>query len=154
MITNEVGHNYDRNSKRKKVYQSVKDYAKKVNKPLMIIGDPYNGISSKFEGDALYGCGDVCIDLTGCPKCKNSIRVKGPIPEKLKQFKNDSYVVYVSYVLEYVDDYEESVKELRRVGGDNVFALTVSPLCLTSYLYPGRKRTMWRNPFPYLHISQ
>jgi len=61
----------------------------------MVIGNPTGGfMNSLFPA---YGCGDLCIDLVGCEKCKKTI--KGDIVDILKKKSDNSYVVYESGVL-------------------------------------------------------
>ena len=64
---------------------------------------------------------------------------KGPIPD----LADDSAVVFVSCVLEYVTDLDAALREIARIAGsaDNVFVVTVQPWTLTARLYPGAR---WR----------
>ncbi|MDC0719928.1 hypothetical protein [Nannocystis bainbridge] len=106
-----------------------------TGRPLVVIGDPDAGLHTRMA--RAYDCGDICVDLTGCPACPVGIAAditKGPI-----DLASDSAVVYVSCVLEYVDDVGAAVQEIRRIAGspENVFIVTVHPWSLTSRLYPG-----------------
>lgn len=141
---NEIVHSLMRQIHRKRMFTKAQARAKELNKPLMVIGDPNNGDSSKLLG-ARYGCGDVCVDLTGCPQCPNTIKAK--LPNGLEGTEDNSHVVFLSYVLEYVDDYKNAIEEIKRVGGENVYALTLSPYQLTAYLYKGSKNVFFKNPF-------
>jgi len=141
---NEIARSLMRQVHRKKMFTKAQARAKELNKPLMVIGDPNNGDASKLHG-AAYGCGDVCVDLTGCPHCPNTIKAK--LPNGLENIEDDSHVVFLSYVLEYVDDVERVIEEIKRVGGENVYALTLSPYQLTSYIYEGSKNVFFENPF-------
>jgi len=64
---------------------------------------------------------------------------KGPIPD----VADNSAVVFVSCVLEYVTDIKAALREISRIAGsaDNVFVVTVQPWTLTARLYPGAR---WR----------
>jgi len=75
----------------------------------------------------VYGCGDLCIDLTGCDKCKNTI--KGDIVDVLKTKKDNSYVIYESCVLEVLDTQKrkDALTEINRVAGNNYFQVRISP---------------------------
>lgn len=54
----------------------------------------------------------------------------------LRTFEDNFGVIFVSCVLEYVDDVESCIAELERVsGGSDLFVVTVSPYCLTAWLY-------------------
>ncbi len=87
-----------------------------------------------------YDCGDLCIDLHGCPRCRvmqAADLTAGPVPGIV----DDSAVVFVSCVLEYVSDPEAALHELRRMAGspDNLFLVLVEPWTLTAVLYPGAR---------------
>jgi hypothetical protein len=85
-----------------------------------------------------YGCGDVSVDLadSSCP-----IHKRADITKRLP-FDDNSAVVFVACVLEYVDDYEAAMRELQRVSGGQLYIVRVEPWTLTAYLYPGAKRTL------------
>ena len=53
---------------RRRLFRMAKERSRETGLPLLVIGDPHNGVMSVSTG-ADYGCGDVCLDLTGCPKC-------------------------------------------------------------------------------------
>ena len=61
----------------------------------------------------------------------------GPVPG----LANDSAVVFVSCVLEYVSDPEAALQELKRIAGSsaNLFVVFVEPWTLTAALYPGAR---------------
>jgi len=63
----------------------------------------------------------------------------GPVPGIV----DDSAVVFVSCVLEYVSDPEAALHELRRMAGtrDNLFIVFVEPWTFTAALYPGARWT-------------
>ena len=144
VLVSEAACAFQRQHLRAKVYKRAKARSARTGKPLLVIGDPDNGYGSRFFGPA-YGCGDVCSDLTGCPRCRRAR--KNALPHGLEDLPDDSHVVFISYVLEYVDKYPETVRELSRVGGKDVFLLRVQPWCLTSLLYPGTKRVLYSDPF-------
>src|SRR5690606_6543626 len=82
------------------------------------------------------------IDKNGCPACPVTIVAdvtEGPIAD----IADDSAVVFVSCVLEYVQDLSAALREISRIAGsaDNVFIVTVQPWTLTAWLYPGAR---WR----------
>ena len=83
-------------------------------------------------------CGDLCVDINGCPLCpvtRTADITKGPVAG----LANDSAVVFVSCVLEYVSDPESALGELRRMAGspENLFIVFVDPWSVTAALYPG-----------------
>ena len=119
-----------RQYKRKKNFKNAEEDSKKFNLPLMVVGDPDGGWFCRHFGRT-YNCGDLCVDLKGCPNCKNSIQDN--ILNVLKDKDDNSYIIFESCVLEYVndDEYQEIVKEMNRVG-KKVYNVRISPsfLCL------------------------
>lgn len=120
---------------RKELYEKALHRAQELSRPLMVIGDPDGGAT---RGP---GYGDVCVDLTGCPLAP--VGVASDIAKGIPA-DTDSHVIFVSCVLEYVDDHEGAWAEILRVAGsrENVFIVHVSPWTLTAYLYPGAKRRL------------
>jgi hypothetical protein len=107
---------------------------------LVVIGAPGNGLHTRIV--PAYGCGDVCVDLTGCPACPISETVD--ITTGRTTVPDNSAVVYVSCVLEYVSDLGAAVREISRMAGsaDNVFNVGVQPWTMTAALYPGAQQTV------------
>jgi hypothetical protein len=122
-----------RKIKRRVVYARANKRAKQTGKKLLVIGDPYNGVASKSTGID-YDCGDLCIDLTGCPKCPESI--KGRLEDTIANIKLDEYVIYISCVLEYVDDLEYIQNFLNKVDPKDLFVVNVEWYSLMSCFYP------------------
>ena len=125
---------------RTSAFRLAVDRAAALGRPLVVIGDPDGGMHTRLL--RAYGCGDVCVDLNGCPKCPVTVVAditKGPIPG----IADDSSVVFVSCVLEYVKELDAALREIARIAGssDNVFIVTVQPWTLTARLYPGAR---WR----------
>lgn len=123
---------------RKRTYAVAQERAAELGRPLVVIGDPDGGTHTRMM--RAYDCGDVCLDLNGCDACPVQYAVditKGPIPE----VPDDSAVVYVSCVLEYVHDFEAAWREILRMAGtpENVFLVQVQSRTMTSVLYPGAK---------------
>ena len=125
---------------RKAAFQAAVERAAALDRRLIVIGDPDAGMHTRLM--RAYGCGDVCVDLNGCPQCPVTVVAditKGPIPD----VADDSAVVFVSCVLEYVSEINAALKEIARIAGsaENVFVVTVQPWTLTARLYPGAR---WR----------
>ncbi len=121
-------------------FMAAMERAVTLNRRLVVIGDPDAGFHTRLA--RAYGCGDICVDLNGCPKCPMTVVAditKGPIPE----LAPDSAVVFVSCVLEYVPDLDAALAEIARIAGgaDNVFIVNVQPWTLTARLYPNAR---WR----------
>ena len=118
---------------RRKLFKKAQKRARVTNKKLLIIGDPYNGVASISTG-ADYHCGDLCIDLTGCPKCTNSIKAK--LEDVISEIDLSKYVIYISGVLEYVDELPKILSYLNKVDRKNIFIVTVEWYSLNAYFYP------------------
>lgn len=123
---------------RKVGYIAAAKRAGELGRPLVVIGDPDAGAHTRLM--RAYGCGDLCVDLRGCPQClavQPADITKGPVPG----VADDSAVVFVSCVLEYVSDVKAAVAEILRMAGDrsNVFVVLVQPWTFTAWLYPGAR---------------
>lgn len=126
--------------RRRSVFHAAARRALDTGRPLVVIGDPHAGAHTSLM--PAYGCGDLCIDLRGCPCCTRHHAAditQGPITG----LSDDSAVVFVSCVFEYVSDLEAARREVLRIAGDpaNVFVVTVQPWTFTAALYPGARWT-------------
>jgi len=141
LLIYEILHGYKRQTDRIEYYNMAVNKSKQLNKPLIVYGDPYNGTGSKIYNTfmKIYGCGDECVDLTGCPKCMNG--KKQDILYHLKQKPDNSSVIFISCVLEYIPHIEEVIPEILRVAGswDNVFVVTVNKNAFSAYLYKNKQ---------------
>lgn len=107
------------------LYNQALNKARKENRKLLVLGNPYN-----FSGKVItlftktYGCGDLCIDMNGCGKCKNVISDK--LENVLHKLNSNEYVVFESGLLEVVDydQLDKIVYHIYRISGskDNIFA--------------------------------
>ena len=131
--------------RRRTTFQMAKDQSKQTGKPLMVVGDPDNGAMSKFTGRD-YGEGDVTIDITGCPDCKSG--VAADIKEYIYAQRDNSYVIFISCTLEYVqsNDFPRLVRKLYQVSGGDLYVVNVEPYCLSAYFYPARLFTREGGP--------
>lgn len=134
----EVATSLGRHARRKRVYEQASAKSISSGRPLVVVGDPNAGLHTKMI--PAYGCGDVCVDLNGCPVCPESI--EADITKEIKQLEADSSVVFCCCVLEYVEDIDAAMAELKRVAGSDefLFLVFVDSVSLTAYLYPGGKR--------------
>lgn len=121
--------------RRKYEFNKAKTLSKKLGRSLLVIGDPDNGGVNSIFGRS-YGCGDLCIDIVGCNKCMKSI--KGNALHILKQLPDNSYVIYESCVLEYINTIEipSIIKEIKRVSGNHYFNVRVGPSLTHLYYWP------------------
>lgn len=122
-----------RKVKRRVLFSLAQKRSIATNKPLLVIGDPYNGVISILTGSDC-GCGDVCLDLTGCPRCPTSL--KGSLEYYLPLIDLSKYVVYISCVLEYVDDIDLILSYLRVMDFNDLFIVNVEVYSLAAYMYP------------------
>lgn len=128
---------------RKRQYAEAVAQARQMGRTLVVVGDPNSGAHTRLK--AAYGCGDVCVDLTSCPACPVGVAVdltRG----RVEQVRDNSAVVYVSCVLEYVNDPAAAMREIFRMAGSpaNVFIVPVQPWTVTAAMYPGAKNTVRR----------
>lgn len=137
ILINELIQGITRQKHRQKIFKLAQKRAQETSKPLAVFGDPYYGLGSRFYNMFMdgYGCGDETIDLTGAPKC--SIGIKSDILKYLQKQKSNSKIIFISCVLEYIENIEEVIKEIIRVSGgvENVFIVSVSEFSLAAYLY-------------------
>jgi hypothetical protein len=120
-------------------FRTAAERADALGRRLIVIGDPDAGFHTRLM--RAYGCGDVCVDMNGCPRCP--VTVVADITKKIPGVDDDSAVVFISCVLEYVVDLNAALAEILRIAGshDNVFLVFVQPWTLTARLYPGAR---WR----------
>ena len=139
----ELGWWFARRQKRFAMYADAQALAKKLGKPLVVVGAPDRGMT---RGP---GCGDMVIDIdfSLCPNF-----VQADICKRIPLADN-SAVIFVSCVLEYVSDVNAAMRELMRVSGGNLFVARVEPWTLTAYLYPGAKRTIPGDVRPLKELS-
>ena len=125
----------ERRNARQRMYGEAMARAQQLGRPLVVVGAPDGGVT------AGYGCGDVTVDIQGssCP-----VSMAANVCEHLP-FEDDSAVVFISCVLEYVSDADAAMRELLRVSGGQLYLVRVEPWTFTAYLYPGARRTYSRN---------
>lgn len=125
-----------RRRRRREMYARAEEEARRVGLPLLVVGDPDTGFVTRHFGRD-YPCGDLCTDVTGCPRCPAG--VPGRLEDVLPQMRDRSHVIYVSCTLEYVDDLPSVIRHLERVSGGRVFVVRVPPGNATFWLHPGAK---------------
>lgn len=138
---------FQRFNERQTTYIAAMAAATRQARQLVVIGDPDAGLQTRVM--RAYGCGDLCLDLNGCPSCPTSAAVNldaaGTVQSPVAA---GSAVVYCSCVLEYVDNPISAWNELVRMAGDqsNVYLVTVQWWSPASVLYPGAKWRVTRTP--------
>lgn len=104
-----------------------------TGKPLLVIGDPESGapinrhIMHSLIGTP-YEYGDLCIDLTGCPKNPNGKSIKGKLENIIPNFDDNSYVIFTSQLVEYIDNnlLDNVLQHLIRVSGGDLFMVNMN----------------------------
>jgi hypothetical protein len=125
-----------RRKNRESVYQAALRRSKELKRPLVIIGAPDRGATkSPWEEAALV------VDIGPSDVVPPKKFLQADICERLP-IKDNSCVVYVACVLEYVGDGPAAMRELQRISGGHLFVVRVEPWTGTAYLYPGAKRTI------------
>lgn len=119
---------FQRNFRRYYYYKAALYKAQKLNKKLVVVGCPLSGglsgkISLLFK---LYGCGDILIDIKKNSKCQNHISID--LLSYLSQQENNSCIIFVSVVLEYIENIDETLIELKRVSGGNLYVVPIDIL--------------------------
>lgn len=122
---------YKRCVDRNDVYRRARRHADLVGKPLLVIGAPDRGPTPS-------PCGDIVLDLG---PSRAPVAVQSDVSRRIP-LPDDSVVAYVCCVLEYVDDLQSALQELRRVAQDRVYIVRVQPWTLTGLLYPGTRRSL------------
>jgi len=115
---------------RTKYYNKAHKISRKLKKPLLVVGRPRfaHGL-----GPPLHGCGDICVDIEGCPECPKSKKADVTnLPFKDKQFG----AVFCSHVLEHIKNPKKAIKELARVG-NYVVILFPTKLSILARIHPG-----------------
>lgn len=136
---------HQRQRERTKLFILAQRRARQTRRPLVVIGDPHNGIGSSFYGlfeKPAYSAGDIMIDIIPCDKCRADPTTRvmgGDVVTELAKLRGNRHVIYVSCVLEYIPHIGKAIHEIRRVAGssDNIFISHVQSSCLTVALYPG-----------------
>ncbi|KKK68560.1 hypothetical protein LCGC14_2942840, partial [marine sediment metagenome] len=103
-------------------YDKAAEYAHLIGKPLMVVGQTMGR----------HPCGDVCVDIAGCPTCSNSVTAD---VQDLFVFEDKNFgAAFASHVLEHIDSPDLAWMELNRVA-DKVFIAYPFSHRLTSTLH-------------------
>ena len=116
---------------RKDTYARALGHARRIGKPLLVVGAP-------DAGPTRSPTGDIVLDLL---PSRAPVSIQADITKRIP-LPDDSVVVFVCCVLEYVSDLDAAMKELRRVAKDRIYIVRVQPWTLTALLYPGGRRTL------------
>lgn len=114
------------------LFQQAADRAFAQKRELIVIGDPKKGLACKVFGQA-YGYGSYAVDIRPVDdRCYAK-----DATEFLQKFQGSSCVIFISCVLEYVDNITELVYEINRVAGSNknVFVVRVPQYSPQAFFY-------------------
>jgi hypothetical protein len=137
-----------RQNRRRQIWSQAIDRTNETKKHLIVIGDPdadnfaYSDIRDTLQGGnwktMAYGYGDVCIDINGCPQVadKEGRSIKGDLKDVLPTLATNSAVIFISCVLEYVDDLPTIAAELERISGGDLFIVNIEPNSLKTRYAP------------------
>ena len=106
-------------------FREARALADAAKKPLLVVGEP----------DGEYPCGDVTLDVRPKSVCPNYVQAdleKPPLPFPDHKFG----AVFVSHVLEHLEDPIGALRELHRVA-DHVVIAYPRPWRLATFLVPG-----------------
>ena len=105
---------------KKKLFKLAQEKSIETNKKLMVIGDPYTGIIDRISTS--YGCGDICIDITGCPKCPDTtIKYKSKLEDVIHKFDTNSVVIFECGTLNCLDNPYEVLDDMKRISGGDIY---------------------------------
>jgi len=122
--------------RRRYLWQMAQERARMTGKRLIVIGNPDGSLVNRALGRD-YDCGDLCIDLYGCPACPAYI--SGRLDETLPHLQDNSAVIYVAGALEGdVGDMTAVMLGLDRISGGDLFIASTEPTSLAAWT--GRRR--------------
>lgn len=138
----ELGASWWRWSTRAQLYELAAARARATGRRLVVVGAPGAGLHTRLF--PAYGCGDVCVDLNGCASCAGGGITADITQGPVAGVADNTAVVFVACVLEYVSDPARAVDEIERMAGstENVFIATVQGWTATAALYPGARQTV------------
>lgn len=136
LVSYQICHTIFRRYRRNREYKNAMKQAKLTGKKLLVVGDPDNGLANSILG-ADYGYGDECLDITGCPNAPpDVVSYKGKLEDILPLLNLKERVLFISHVLEQVDDIDKIIKILNKMDKKDLFILTVSQYTLEAWWYP------------------
>lgn len=114
------------------LFTRAKARSQQTGKPLLVVGDPDASLKNRILGRD-YECGNTCLDLRGCQKCP--VSVTSDAYEYLSDQDDDSAVVFVSCVIEYVPDPHQLEQEIQRVSNGDSYINYMGATLLRSLPY-------------------
>ena len=133
----ETAATWTRWEQRRRLFLAADERARSLGRPLLVVLPRKEGWFNRsmrlYEYGARYG--DI-FNASHSPVIFADSLARG-----LPAIADDSAVVYVACVLEYVTDLRRSMDEIMRMAGaiDNIFIVTVQPWTLTAALHPAAR---------------
>jgi len=132
----ETAATWTRWEQRRRLFQAADERARQLDRPLLVVLPRKEGWFNRsmrlFEYGARYP--DIFRDRKA-PVIYADTLARG-VPAR-----DDSAVLYVACVLEYVTDLRRSMDEIMRIAGEpeNIYIVTVQPWTLTAALHPSAR---------------
>ena len=132
----ETAATWTRWEQRRRLFQAADARARKLGRPLLVVLPRKEGWFNRSM--RLYEYGARYPDIFSR---RNSPVIFADSLARGIAVQNDSAVLYVACVLEYVTDLRRSMDEILRIAGEpeNIYIVTVQPWTLTASLYPGAR---------------
>lgn len=135
MMTAEAYAWVERRRQQSEQYKSARERSIALQRPLLVFGDG----SPCADGRSLGHRFSVVI-----PEAGGGAWCEEDAPRDLAQVPDDSVVVIIDGVLEYAQDYEAILTELRRIAGIHIFlGVRLQPWTLTANTFARRTGAVW-----------
>jgi len=133
----ETAATWTRWEQRRRLFVAADERARRIDRPLLVVLPRREGWFNRSMRIYEYGArhGDI---FTGHDA---PILYADALARGVPAIADDSAVLYVACVLEYVTDLRGSMNEILRIAGavDNIFIVTVQPWTLTAALHPAAR---------------
>lgn len=133
----ETAATWTRWEQRRRLFLAADERARRVDRPLLVVLPRTEGWFNRSMRIFEYGSrhGDIFAGHNA------PIVYADSLARGVPAIADDSAVLYVACVLEYVTDLRRSMDEIMRMAGavDNIFIVTVQPWTLTAALHPAAR---------------
>ena len=133
----ETAATWSRWEQRRRLFLAADERARQLGRPLLVVLPRKEGWWSRSMRLYEYGprYGDI-FNASDAP-----VIFADSLAHGLPAILDDSAVVYVACVLEYVTDLRRSMDEILRIAGEleNIYVVTVQPWTLTAALHPAAR---------------
>lgn len=133
----ETAATWTRWEQRRRLFQAADARARELGRPLLVVLPRNEGWFNRSM--RLYEYGARYTDIFRGRK--SPVIYADTLAGGIPSHGNDSAVLYVACVLEYVTDLRRAMDEIWRIAGDreNIFIVTVQPWTLTAALHPSAR---------------